>query len=169
MEWAQTVVEAEHVAPRRRTVGSEAGFVARDEGAALAAGRVGPRALKAWYSARYLAHAPLGLVNCTVQVRDEQVEPWVPTQMHRMARESAARGMSLAVDSVQVVVLAGWRAWSAAGGGLRGTGGAGRHDRRWLKSSSYSRVSRPPGTMTIMVRTHATFGALRQATSLGIK
>ena len=143
--------------------------MARDEGPALAAGRVGRRVLKAWYSARYLAHAPLGLMNCTPQVSDELVEPWVPTQMPRIGRESAACVLSFAAASVQVVVslpggalgrrlevdyaeLEVWVEWTVG-----------------LKSSSSGRVSKPPGTMTTMVRTHATPGARQQATSLEIK
>lgn len=74
----------------------ERGDVAAAEGAG--------RELEAWYSAPYLAHATMEPMNCTAQVRDGNVEIWVPTQVPGMARAMAARTAGVPPDKVKVNV-----------------------------------------------------------------
>ncbi|MEA9567582.1 xanthine dehydrogenase family protein molybdopterin-binding subunit [Polynucleobacter sp. AP-Nickl1-40-C4] len=60
--------------------------------------------IEASYSAPYLAHATLEPMNCTVQVKDGQVDVWVPTQIPGLARAMAAKIANVPVEKVNVHV-----------------------------------------------------------------
>ena len=85
------------------TVRTQPGHVFHQRGdvdAAEARGRV----VEAWYRAPYLAHATMEPMNCTAQVKDGQVEVWVPTQVPQMARSIAARIAGVDQDAVTLHV-----------------------------------------------------------------
>ncbi|MBX3660437.1 MAG: xanthine dehydrogenase family protein molybdopterin-binding subunit [Ramlibacter sp.] len=67
------------------------------------------RVVEAWYSAPYLAHATMEPMNCTAQVRGDQVEVWAPTQVPQMARAVAAQvaGVPLEKVTLHVTLLGG--------------------------------------------------------------
>jgi len=60
----------------------------------------GARRLEAAYQAPYLAHATMEPMNCTVQVTDQGVEIWAPTQVPEMARQLAARVAGVPLEKV---------------------------------------------------------------------
>ncbi len=60
------------------------------------------RMIEAEYVVPYLAHATMEPMNCTAQVRGEQVEVWAPTQGPTSARGAAAEAAG--VDPAQVTV-----------------------------------------------------------------
>jgi len=60
--------------------------------------------IEANYKAPYLAHATLEPMNCTVQVKDGQVDVWVPTQIPGLVRALAAKIANVPIDKVNVQV-----------------------------------------------------------------
>ena len=65
--------------------------------------------IAATYEAPYLAHATMEPMNCTVRVRGDGVDVWVPTQVPGLARAAAAdiAGVSASTVSVQPQLLGG--------------------------------------------------------------
>ena len=84
-------------------VRSTQGYVFHERGDVDAAEAKG-RQVEAWYRAPYLAHATMEPMNCTAQVRDGEVQVWVPTQVPQVARSIAARIAGISVDLVTVHV-----------------------------------------------------------------
>jgi isoquinoline 1-oxidoreductase beta subunit len=80
------------------------GVTFHERGQSAEAERQGARVIEAWYSAPYLAHAPLEPMNCTARVRDGKVEVWVPTQVPQMCRAIAARVAGVPLDDVTLHV-----------------------------------------------------------------
>jgi isoquinoline 1-oxidoreductase beta subunit len=69
----------------------------------------GARAIEAWYSAPFLAHATLEPMNATALVSEAGVEVWAPTQVPQICREMAARvaGVPVGKVGVHVTLLGG--------------------------------------------------------------
>ena len=63
-----------------------------------------PRAIKAEYSAPYLAHTPMEPINCTAQYTDDRLKIWVPTQAPSVAAATGARVAKLSVDQIDITV-----------------------------------------------------------------
>ena len=63
-----------------------------------------PKAIKAEYSAPYLAHTPMEPINCTAQFIDDRLKIWVPTQAPSVAVATAARVANISVKQVDIEV-----------------------------------------------------------------
>ena len=75
---------------------SEEGQVQRKKGKVdLAFENEAETIVEAEYAAPYLAHSPMEPQNCTVHVRDGEVEIWAPTQSPTVTQESTARLMGI--------------------------------------------------------------------------
>jgi isoquinoline 1-oxidoreductase subunit beta len=79
----------------------ESGFTYYETGD-LDAGKRAATTLKAEYRAPFLAHATMEPVNCTVQVRADGVEVWVPTQVPGLCASAAAKSAGVSVHQVKV-------------------------------------------------------------------
>ena len=60
------------------------------------------RVFEAEYASPYLAHAPMEPQNCTVDVRDGEVEIWAPTQSPTVTQEATARMVGVGRGDVEV-------------------------------------------------------------------
>lgn len=58
--------------------------------------------VEAEYASPYLAHAPMEPQNCTVEVRDGEVEIWAPTQSQTVVQDAVARKMGLSRGDIAV-------------------------------------------------------------------
>ncbi|HMC17143.1 MAG TPA: molybdopterin cofactor-binding domain-containing protein [Albitalea sp.] len=83
---------------------SDGGFGFYSRGDLAAARRSASREVEALYRAPYLAHAALEPINCTVHLKDGQLQLWVPTQVPGLARAIAAEVAQLPLDAVTVHV-----------------------------------------------------------------
>jgi len=84
---------------RRSTGPAVVAQSAGDVGAALASAA---RRVDAEYETPFLAHIPMEPMNCTADVRQDQVEAWVPTQNQTRAQQVAAETSGLPVGKVRV-------------------------------------------------------------------
>lgn len=84
---------------RRSTGPAVVAQSAGDVGAALASAA---RRVDAEYETPFLAHIPMEPMNCTADVRQDQVEVWVPTQNQTRAQQVAAETSGLPVGKVRV-------------------------------------------------------------------
>lgn len=95
VEWrspAGTLPDSVRIAEElRRAVEGRDGFRFHERGNVERPLENGERAIEAWYSAPYLAHATLEPMNATARVADGRVEVWAPTQVPQMCRAAAAR------------------------------------------------------------------------------
>jgi len=78
------------------------GRVVRAEGDFAAAAVAAPTRLEAEYSVPFIAHAPMEPMNCTADVRTDQVEIHAPMQSPQGAQEAAAEITGLPLDQVHV-------------------------------------------------------------------
>jgi len=84
---------------RRSTGPAVVAQSAGDVGAALASAA---RRVDAEYETPFLAHIPMEPMNCTADVRQDQVEAWVPTQNQTRAQQVSAETSGLPVGKVRV-------------------------------------------------------------------
>lgn len=84
----------------RQIVGK--GKEARKDGDALGAIKKAKRKLEAVYEVPFLAHATMEPMNCTVEVRTDGCDVWVPTQAQSVVRKAVAEATGLPVDKVAV-------------------------------------------------------------------
>jgi isoquinoline 1-oxidoreductase subunit beta len=84
----------------RRSVSQ--GREARKDGDAVGATRRARRKLEAVYEVPFLAHASMEPMNCTVEVRPDGCELWVPTQAPTRAAQAAAEITGLPADKIVV-------------------------------------------------------------------
>lgn len=87
-----------------KALNTESGFTFHEQGVPTQAERAAARRMDALYQAPYLAHATMEAMNCTAQVKDGQVNVWVPTQVPQMARAMAAKVAGVKEDQVRVHV-----------------------------------------------------------------
>ncbi len=85
-----------------RTLTASAGTVVRNDGDAMAALSTAATKLEAVYEAPFQAHAPMEPMNCTVDVRADGAEAWVPSQSPHNARTTIAEIAGLPADKVVV-------------------------------------------------------------------
>ncbi|WP_090045385.1 xanthine dehydrogenase family protein molybdopterin-binding subunit [Limnohabitans sp. 2KL-27] len=85
-----------------KALNTESGFTFHEQGVPAQAEKAAVTRIDALYQAPYLAHATMEPMNCTAQVKDGQVEIWVPTQVPQMVRDMAAKVAK--VDKTQVAV-----------------------------------------------------------------
>ena len=87
-----------------QALNTESGFTFHEQGVPTQAEKSAASRIDALYQAPYLAHATMEPMNCTAQVKDGQVEVWVPTQVPQMARAMAAKVAGVKEDQVTVHV-----------------------------------------------------------------
>ncbi|PUE45884.1 acylaldehyde oxidase [Limnohabitans sp. 2KL-1] len=92
-----------------KALNTESGFTFHEQGVPSQAEKSAATRIDALYQAPYLAHATMEPMNCTAQVKDGQVEIWVPTQVPQMARAMAAKvtGVKESQVTVHVTLLGG--------------------------------------------------------------
>ena len=61
-----------------------------------------PKAIKAEYSAPYLAHTPMEPINCTAQFIDDRLKLWLPTQAPSIVAATAARVADISVEQIDL-------------------------------------------------------------------
>ncbi len=83
---------------------TDSGFTFYDTGDVKKSESNGKKIIEANYHAPYLAHATLEPMNCTVQIKNGQVDIWAPTQIPGLARAMAAKIANVSVDKVNVRV-----------------------------------------------------------------
>jgi isoquinoline 1-oxidoreductase beta subunit len=88
----------------RQAVVSGDGYRFHETGNVERALPAGARAVEAWYSAPFLAHATMEPMNATARVSDGRVEVWAPTQVPQMCRAAAARVAGVPEDRVDLHV-----------------------------------------------------------------
>lgn len=107
VEWRQRpqgALDSRRIARElEEAVKSREGYVFYAQGN-VDAGVEGGKAIEAWYSAPYLAHATLEPMNATARVDGDRVEVWVPTQVPQMCRAAAARVADVPMDRVDLHV-----------------------------------------------------------------
>lgn len=57
------------------------------------------------YELPFLAHVPMEPMNCTVAVREDGVEAWIPTQNPGMAAEVLAKALGVAPEKIEIHVV----------------------------------------------------------------
>ena len=87
-----------------KALNTESGFTFHEQGVPNQAEKAAVSRIDALYQAPYLAHATMEPMNCTAQVKDGQVEIWVPTQVPQMARAMAAKVAGVKEEQVTVHV-----------------------------------------------------------------
>ena len=88
----------------RKALDTESGFTFHETGEPDQAEKAAATRMEALYQAPYLAHATMEPMNCTAQVKEGQVDIWVPTQVPQMAREMAAQVAKVSKEQVTVHV-----------------------------------------------------------------
>lgn len=83
---------------------TDSGFTFYKTGDVREAENKAAKIIEANYSAPYLAHATLEPMNCTVQIKNGQVDVWVSTQIPGLVRKIAAKIANVPVDQVNVHV-----------------------------------------------------------------
>jgi isoquinoline 1-oxidoreductase beta subunit len=78
------------------------GRVARHDGDAAAALRGAAKVVRAEYELPLLAHATLEPQNCTADVRADGVDLYVPTQVQKIAQDTAAKAAGIDASKVRV-------------------------------------------------------------------
>jgi isoquinoline 1-oxidoreductase beta subunit len=78
------------------------GRVARNDGDAAAALKSAARVVRAEYELPLLAHATLEPQNCTADVRADGVDLYVPTQVQKIAQDTAAKAAGVDASKVRV-------------------------------------------------------------------
>jgi isoquinoline 1-oxidoreductase beta subunit len=86
------------------SLNTENGFTFHEQGVPAQAEKAAVKRIDALYQAPYLAHATMEPMNCTAQVKNGQVDIWVPTQVPQMARAMAAKVAGVKEDQVTVHV-----------------------------------------------------------------
>ncbi|PUE52631.1 acylaldehyde oxidase [Limnohabitans sp. 2KL-17] len=86
------------------SLNTENGFTFHEQGVPAQAEKAAAKRIDALYQAPYLAHATMEPMNCTAQVKNGQVDIWVPTQVPQMARAMAAQVAGVKEDQVTVHV-----------------------------------------------------------------
>ena len=86
------------------SLNTESGFTFHEQGVPAQAEKAAASRIDALYQAPYLAHATMEPMNCTAQVKNGQVDIWVPTQVPQMARAMAAKVAGVKEDQVTVHV-----------------------------------------------------------------
>ena len=86
------------------SVKKDSGFTFYKTGDIKEAESKAKKLVEANYSAPYLAHATLEPMNCTVQIKDGQVDVWVPTQIPGLVRAMTAKIANVPIDKVNVHV-----------------------------------------------------------------
>lgn len=81
---------------------SKPGKVVRNEGDANAALASAAKKVKATYELPFAAHACMEPMNCTVHIRTDSAEAWVPTQAPQWAQEIIAKVSGLPKEKVNV-------------------------------------------------------------------
>ncbi|NEX62831.1 xanthine dehydrogenase family protein molybdopterin-binding subunit [Noviherbaspirillum galbum] len=66
------------------------------------AGRNAAKTVRAEYRAPFLAHATMEPINCTVQVKDGEVDVWLPTQVPGLSASAAAKAAGVPLGKVRV-------------------------------------------------------------------
>ena len=87
-----------------KALNTESGFTFHEQGVPTQAEKAATTRIDALYQAPYLAHITMEPMNCTAQVKDGNVEIWVPTQVPQMARDMAAKVAKVDVTQVTVHV-----------------------------------------------------------------
>jgi isoquinoline 1-oxidoreductase beta subunit len=86
------------------SLNTENGFTFHEQGVPAQSEKAAAKRIDALYQAPYLAHATMEPMNCTAQVKNGQVDIWVPTQVPQMARAMAAKVAGVKEDQVTVHV-----------------------------------------------------------------
>ncbi|HUN63061.1 MAG TPA: xanthine dehydrogenase family protein molybdopterin-binding subunit [Candidatus Sulfotelmatobacter sp.] len=81
---------------------AKAGQVLRNDGDADAALAKSAKKIEATYEFPFAAHATMEPLNCTVHIRKDGAEAWVPTQAPQWAQDAIAKASGLPHDSVVV-------------------------------------------------------------------
>jgi isoquinoline 1-oxidoreductase beta subunit len=81
---------------------AQPGAVARKEGDVQAASAKAAKTINAVYEVPFLAHAPMEPMNCTIHVRGQHAEAWVPTQSPTSARALIAETLGLPPERVDL-------------------------------------------------------------------
>jgi CO/xanthine dehydrogenase Mo-binding subunit len=81
---------------------SKPGKTFRNDGDANAALASAPRKIEATYEFPFAAHATMEPMNCTVHLRPDSAEAWIPTQAPQWAQEIIAKVSGLAKEKVKV-------------------------------------------------------------------
>jgi CO/xanthine dehydrogenase Mo-binding subunit len=105
IQWAtksQTELSTQGIMSRWAELIKTEGEVARNDGDASGAMKKAFRKISAVYTLPYQAHACPEPMNCTVHVRKDSCEIWVPTQAQGVAQDIAADICGLSLDKVQV-------------------------------------------------------------------
>lgn len=89
-------------AEQRRRLDTESGDRVRDDGDVDAAFAVAGELIEAEYALPYLAHAPMEPMNCTVALRADTAEVWVPSQGPDLARQVVCDLTGLGREQVRV-------------------------------------------------------------------
>ncbi len=95
----------------------EPGGVARKEGDASAGLAKAAKKIDAVYEVPYMAHAPMEPMNCTVHMKGDSAEAWIPTQSPTTSRAVIAQALGLPPEKVNVHVM-----FIGGGFGRRGEG-----------------------------------------------
>jgi isoquinoline 1-oxidoreductase beta subunit len=85
----------------RQSLSEESGFTYYSVGDEIDDDQL-PKAIKAEYSAPYLAHTPMEPINCTAQLIDGRLKIWVPTQAPSIVVATAARLADLSADQIDL-------------------------------------------------------------------
>jgi isoquinoline 1-oxidoreductase beta subunit len=85
----------------RQSLSEESGFTYYSVGDEIDDDQL-PKAIKAEYSAPYLAHTPMEPINCTAQLIDGRLKIWVPTQAPSIVVATAARVADLSADPIDL-------------------------------------------------------------------
>lgn len=113
IEWSEPLLaelNSEQVRATAAATAKKEGRVQLDDGdVAIIDERDDLTVVEADYASPYLAHAPMEPQNCTVHVRDDEVEVWAPTQSPTVVQEAIARllGISRSDVTVHVTLLGG--------------------------------------------------------------
>ena len=90
------------ISRRFAELAQRAGATARKEGDVEKALPDAARKLEAVYEMPYLAHATMEPMNCTVDVRKDGCDVWVPTQSQSSTHQTASRITGLPLDVIKV-------------------------------------------------------------------
>jgi isoquinoline 1-oxidoreductase beta subunit len=81
---------------------TRASYLVRHEGEAASVLEGSERRLEATYVFPFQAHAPVESMNCTVSVREDEAEIWVPTQTDVRTLQQASRVSGIPEDHIRV-------------------------------------------------------------------
>jgi isoquinoline 1-oxidoreductase beta subunit len=84
------------------TASEKPGAVARDDGNAMKTIASADRKLEAVYQLPFLAHATLEPVNCTIDLKDDQCDVWVGTQVPVLAHGALSEVTGLPLEKIRI-------------------------------------------------------------------